>query len=285
MLVNNYILVTSLLLIFLSFQTYGLSLNINLPNIDLKNIKIHLMGEDDRVSLNSQEYKKFLPVGILENKKNKNEICNGTLISRDTILTAAHCLFDQMGNQIEIENFTFKAGVKNGKAISESKILSVITGNVTISTDGAVIDQSNFERDWAFLKLSHPLGDLVGWFEIANFDLSKLKPNYTDQPILIISYSKDFKNAKDPSASFNCYFQGQHFGNSIKHDCDTAYGSSGAPILIEHDNGDLVIAGINVGGHTSTTSIEFYFNPSIHFNIANLSTNFFEQYLLIKNKN
>ncbi|KAH8351829.1 hypothetical protein KR084_000018, partial [Drosophila pseudotakahashii] len=78
-------------------------------------------------------------------------VCGGSIYSKDIIITAAHCRFDEEGRRLEAEHFQIRAGSAlwnyGGKRVNVAVIIS----------HDEFINNSPFKNDIAVLRLSEPL--------------------------------------------------------------------------------------------------------------------------------
>lgn len=169
--------------------------------------------------------------------------CTGTLIWRDLVLTAAHCVVDE-GTRRRWDGLThFLPNHKHGASLLSSRITRVWLG-----TEDPLADRG---RDWAILRLAEPVGDAYGWLDLRYTDPETFPPGLT-----VAGYSGDFMNAGTAGVHHNCATRNRYPSrNFILHDCDTARGSSGGPALRMY-GGRLTIVGVNVaeyrdGGESS----------------------------------
>ncbi|MBW4613409.1 MAG: trypsin-like peptidase domain-containing protein [Desmonostoc vinosum HA7617-LM4] len=226
-------------------------------------------GIDDRLPMLSREYP-WSAIGRVQGTTTnaKSYHCTGTLIADNIILTNAHCVIDPQTHQLSKE-ILFLPNVINGNVQNKRDV--ALVEQVIYGTDfksGGITDQVN---DWALLKINKPLGrkyGYLGWKSIPSSTLIKNK-----EKLFFVGYSGDFPDPNKKGYEFLTagpgWTAGYQAGCSIVreeqevllHDCDTAGGSSGGPI-IGVINGQPYIVALN--------NAELK-NPRSHQDIINLA--------------
>lgn len=161
----------------------------------------NIYGEDQRTSLASKEYP-YSAIGYL------NSRCTATLIGRDLVLTASHCVRPPRGQRL-----IFFPGYSNGKAEAFSAVKKIYRG-----TSRSVTER---EMDWAILKLHLPLGDRVGWMDPVKGEFDEFS---------LAGYSLDFHQGTIASLVEKCTVR-KRTERFLLHDCDCARGTSGGPMF------------------------------------------------------
>jgi len=197
----------------------------------------NIFGRDDRISMQSHDYP-WSTIGRVEIDRGDGDvqICTGTLIWKNLIITNAHCVLeDEDKGTVKPESIKFKLNVVDDIPLSEAGVKEIFTGTQSPHKERA--------KDWAILKLDKPLGNKYGWMEFAFFDS-------IDEPIRpfnMVGYSLDFP-AENPAYTAGvhqgCRIRGEKNGYLL-HDCDMTQGASGGPIFFLRDNGEAVIVAIN----------------------------------------
>ena len=176
----------------------------------------------------------------------KNYHCTGVLIAENLVLTNAHCVIDPDTGKLS-QQILFLPNVINRQVQDVKDIASVV--EVIYGTDFKNGRQLN-PNDWAVMKINKPLGSKYGYLGTKSLPTSKLisnKKNY-----FFVGYSRDFPTAKyqqyfSAGSGWTASFQKgcsivKEEKNFLLHDCDTAAGSSGAPIIAMIDNKPYIIA-------------------------------------------
>jgi len=158
--------------------------------------------------------------------------CTAALIDVHLILTAAHCIYDERGRQIDASRFTFSAALRNGRAEATRGIQS-LTAHPDYVHQGAIADNRNVAVDIAVLRLDQPIRRArVQPFPIAD------RPRVGDE-IGIVSYGRG--RAEAPSLQEVCAVMGQQTGVVVMT-CDVDFGSSGSPVFMVKDGKTSIVS-------------------------------------------
>ena len=167
----------------------------------------------------------------------KREMCTGTLIAPDTVLTAAHCVSGTVGLGPTPEEFTFVAGWLRGEAAD-----SISGASVWVHPKAYVEGALDIRYDIALLTLERestvpPL------------------PVYTEPkpapPYAVIGYST--RRPHMLGASFTC--AGQIASGLLRLDCPVRPGNSGGPVLSRTPEGWAVAGVVSAMGQSGALAV------------------------------
>lgn len=185
----------------------------------------HFFGRDDRVLLD-RTVEPWRSVGVYS--RDDGGACTATLIARDVLLTAAHCIEGESGRVNARGEFITAAGLPGGP--HSARIVDYLTDPRRIQAVGT--DQDD-PLDWAFLRLDRPLGDVVGWVEPR-----AIKRDIGQRRTLGVRLSQggySWDTGENLSGHTGCRIVGLYDDNTFAHECDTTQGDSGSPFLVELD--------------------------------------------------
>lgn len=209
-----------------------------------------LSGEDNRVAMDTRAW----PYCAIGRVQCKSVYGTGTLVSPDTVLTAAHLLVNPRTGQVDPSELqSFDIGVAGGRPQASSRIASVIFGSKTPSRTYQERDQ-----DWALLTLERKdFGQNFGWIRIQETSSESLP-----RQLIGIGYSKDFHNGLTAGIDRSVVIEHRFPGFSqVFVAMDEDIGASGGPVLIEGQraNGkrDTRLVGIILGAVSAAEPKEF----------------------------
>lgn len=190
-------------------------------------INDHFFGRDDRVRVNAQEAPwRFM--GRFTNSA--EESCTATLIARDVIATAAHCIHTDHGVTAG-GLFEPAAGGETANAVAYliDGRYDYVRFNTTSEIDGL---------DWALIRLDRPLGDRLGFAGVRNLTGDGLA---TARAAALYQAGYSWDTGDLLSANIGCHLVRIHADNTFAHECDTTRGDSGSGFLVRSPQGfDLV---------------------------------------------
>jgi|GEM_PF-81364 len=148
--------------------------------------------------------------------------CTGTLIATDTVLTAAHCLFDAARGHAAFDPaaIRFRAGLRAGEAVA---VRGVTAAAVDPAFEpAAAVSPARIRHDMALLRLDAPIPAATA----APFTVAALPPGATE--VAVVSFAA----GRDAALSIErgCAVTGRAAG-LFAFDCHVSFGSSGAPVF------------------------------------------------------
>jgi protease YdgD len=187
----------------------------------------HFFGRDDRVRVDAQA-PPWRFIGHYVNEA--GESCTATLIARDVIVTAAHCIHTDDGVRAG-GSFEPAAGGAQARvsAYFVSPRFNYERFNTTDEIDGL---------DWALLRLDQPLGDRLGFAGVRNL-AAQGRAQARAADLYQAGYSWD--TGETLSANIACHLADTYPNNTFVHECDTTRGDSGSAFLVRNGAGYDVI--------------------------------------------
>jgi len=192
-------------------------------------------GEDDRIVVDPSQ----APWNMIGFVDLSSASCTGVLIGPATVLTAGHCLADE--GQITTLPVEFIAGFDRGDFVARSPI-----SGYHVPANWMAGEQEGY--DFAFLYLTNPIGDQVGWMDVTVLSEAEIAEALAgDGPdIMQAGYSYDQQGLM--TGNLDCPFVEIGSQNRLIHQCDTLQGDSGSPLFIETDGRYRVIG---IESHTN----------------------------------
>lgn len=177
--------------------------------------------------------------------------CSGTLVAKNLVLTAAHCVYSPRTKERAVpNNLHFLAGYIRGEYIAHSRVKDYIVGQ-GFDLNNAANNRENWAHDWALLVLAEPIGADIGFVELHPNLLPGKKPQrgpaLTTPQVTTAGYAGD--RAHILSLEENCKIVGTPYrGHVLVTTCLSLQGDSGGPILQQLQDGYRVI-GITTVSH------------------------------------
>lgn len=227
-----------------SFKPDGLNQLNKIPTSTSRGV----IGTDDRIPMTLRKYP-WSSIGRVAgiNADGSEYHCTGTLISESVVLTNSHCVVNPRTGKLS-SKIWFQPNVINAQVDDESDVATV--KQVIYGTD--FTDKNTVKNDWAVMLIDRPLGKKYGYLGWKNISTSAFAKS--PQRLFFIGYSGDFPNPQKPAyrrftagpgwtagAQQGCSITGEE-QEVILHDCDTAGGSSGGPIIAIIDNNPYIVA-------------------------------------------
>lgn len=183
-------------------------------------INDHFFGRDDRVRVNARE----LPWRFMGRFTNSNgEACTATLIARDVLVTAAHCIHNDNG--VDALG-TFRAEDGGAEARSVAYLVNPSFNYRRFTTTDEIDGM-----DWALIRLDQPLGDRLGFAGIR--DISALQ-TATARATDLYQAGYSWDTGDTLSANVACHLIEFYRDGTFAHQCDTTRGDSGSAFLVRN---------------------------------------------------
>jgi protease YdgD len=190
-------------------------------------INDHFFGRDDRVRVNAQQAPwRFMGRFI----NGAGESCSATLIARDVIVTAAHCIHTDGGVEA---GGRFEPAAGGGQARSTAYMVNP-RFDYRLFNAGDEIDG----LDWALLRLDSPVGGRLGFAGVRNLT-GDGRTAARAADLYQAGYSWDTGDTL--SANERCHMVEIYPDHTFAHECDTTRGDSGSSFVVRSGRGFEVI--------------------------------------------
>ncbi len=164
--------------------------------------------------------------------------CTASLIAPDTVMTAAHCLFDHEGERVDPAILRFQAGLRDGAAIAASPVARVAVSPHYDPEDPGSAESTR--HDVALLRLAEPIPATTA----DPFPLARSAG--PGQKVTVLSYGRGRSNAMSREIGCKIIATGNRL---MAFDCTAHPGSSGAPIFDMSGPSPQIVSIVSGGGN------------------------------------
>jgi protease YdgD len=194
-------------------------------------INDHFFGNDDRQRVDTAQMP-WRSIGQLTLET--GESCTATLIGRNVIITAAHCIHTDNGVNAR-GRFIAAPGAPGGPA--EARVTHYLVDprfNYRRFSETDEIDG----LDWALLRIDQPLGDRLGFNGV---QVLTAQPRARVLAAELFQAGFAWDTGERLTGHLGCHIVDFRPDNTFMHECDTTRGDSGSSFLVRDGAGYSVI--------------------------------------------
>ncbi|TCP41874.1 trypsin-like serine protease [Rhodovulum marinum] len=202
-------------------------------------VPFSVIGEDDRVAVNdTTTFPERAIVQILfDNGFGSTSLCSGTMVSADTVLTAAHCIHSGTLSGRTYSGYRVLPG--RNRAVTPFGECGVRRAYVLNGWTASVSAEDARYYDLGALKLDCQVGEATGWVGVRMLDISEV-----GEPTVVQGYAAD----KAPPGRQWVSSDALRILWDLKgfYQNDTYGGTSGSPVFLGGDRATVV--GVHTNG-------------------------------------